>query len=70
MSQKVKNKPKFKSNSNVWIEGIIENESYSTTWVDPKTVFEPYPDTVNSQIEPQKLTPKFSQIQKLELKES
>ena len=26
--------------SNVRIKGNIENESYSTTWVNPKTVFE------------------------------
>ena len=33
---KVKNDPKIKSNSNVTIQGIIENESCSTTWVVPK----------------------------------
>ena len=31
----------------VGIVGIIENKS-STTWVDPKTVFEPHPDPKNS----------------------
>ena len=40
-SQKVKNDPKIKSNSKVRIEGIIENDSCSTAWVDPKTAFEP-----------------------------
>ena len=38
--QKVKNCPKIKSNSKVRIEGIIENKSWSTTWVDPKTAYE------------------------------
>ena len=33
-------KAKIKSKSNVRIEGNTENESCSTTWVDPKTVFE------------------------------
>ena len=32
----------MKSKSNVTIEGNIENESCSTTGVDPKTVVEPY----------------------------
>ena len=40
--QKDKNDPKIKSNSNVRIQGIIENESCSTTLVDQKTVFEPH----------------------------
>ena len=31
--QKVKNYPKTNSKSNVRIEGNIENESFSTTWV-------------------------------------
>jgi len=35
--------PKIKSNSNVRIQGNIENKSCSTTWVHPKTVFEPFP---------------------------
>ena len=34
---------KIKSKSNVRIEGDIENESCSTTWVDPKTVLNPTP---------------------------
>ena len=41
--KKVNNNPKFKTKSNVRIEGNIENESSSTTWVDPKTVVKPYP---------------------------
>ena len=52
--QKVKMNPKIKSKSKVRIEGTIENKSFSTTWVDPKTVFEPYPDQQNSPLRPQK----------------
>ena len=37
--QKVKDDPMIKSNSKVRIEGIIEIESYSTTVIEPKTVF-------------------------------
>ena len=49
-----KNDPKIKSNSKVKIEVSIENKSYSTTWVDPKTVLELYPDPKNSPLGPQK----------------
>ena len=44
--QKVKNDPQIKSKSDVRIEKIKENKSCSITWVDPKTVFEPYPDPI------------------------
>ena len=39
----------------------MENKICSTTWVDPKTVFEPYPDPKNSPLGPQKVKndPKF-----------
>ena len=37
---KVKNDTNIKANAR--IEGNIENESCSTTWVDPKTVVKPY----------------------------
>ena len=47
------------------MEGIIGNESCSTTWVDPKAIFEPYPDPTKYEI-----TPKVSQNQKLELKKT
>ena len=40
-----KNDPKIKSKSIVRIWGNIENESCSTTWVDPKAVVGPYSDT-------------------------
>ena len=53
-SQKDKNYPKIKSNSNVRIQGIIENESCSATWVDPKTVFEPYIEPKNNPLEQKK----------------
>ena len=53
--QKVKNDPKIKSKSNVRIEGNIENESCSTTWIDPKTVFEPFYSPKNSPLGPQKV---------------
>ena len=49
---------KIKSKSKVSIEENIEIQSYSTRWVDPKTVFEPNPAT----------PPKSGQNQKLELK--
>ena len=47
-SQKIKNNPKIKSESNVRIEGTKGNKSFSATWVDPKTVYEPNPDPKNS----------------------
>ena len=40
--QNVKNDPKIKSKSNVRIERNKENESFLTSWVDPKTVVKPY----------------------------
>ena len=46
---------KIKSNSNVRNEGNIENESCSTTWIDPKTVTEPFSNTKNSLLRPQKV---------------
>ena len=54
-AQKSKKLPQIKSNLKVRNEGIIENESCSTVWVDPKIVFEPYPDSNNSQLGPQKV---------------
>ena len=53
--QKDKNDPKIKSNSNVTIQGIIENESCSTTWVDPKTVFESHIEPEKSLLGPKKV---------------
>ena len=39
----------------VRIERDIENESCSTLWVDPKTVFEPHIEPKNSPLGPQKV---------------
>ena len=36
--------PKINSKSNVRIEGKVENKSCSTKSVEPKPVFQPYPD--------------------------
>ena len=33
----------------------MQNESWTTTWIDPKTVFEPYPKPKNSPLGPQKV---------------
>ena len=55
INKKLKNDPKIKSKSNVIIEGNKENERCSTTWEDPKTVFEPFPNLKNSLLGPQKV---------------
>ena len=47
--------PKIKSKSDVIIEGGMGYKSCSTTWVDPKTVFEPYLDPKISVFRPQKV---------------
>ena len=54
-AQKNQKWPKTKSKSKVRIEGTIENKSCSTTGVDPKRVFGPYPDPKNSPLWPNKL---------------
>ena len=54
-SQKVKNDPKIESKLNVRIQRNKENESCSTTWIDPNSVVEPYPNPKNSSLEPQKV---------------
>ena len=45
----------MKSKSKVTIEENIENKSCSTTWVDPQTDFEPYPDHKKSPLGLQKV---------------
>ena len=63
-----KNDPKIKSKSKVRIEGAIENESFSTTRVNPKTIFE----LKNRPLGPQKVKKKIQNLiqnQKSELKE-
>ena len=70
---KVKNDSKIKSKLNARIEKKPkENESCSTTWVDPKTVFELYPNPKNSPLGPKKskMAPKLSQNQMSEGKET
>ena len=71
-AQKVKNDPNIKSKSNDRAEGNIENESCSTTWVDPKTVVKSYSNPQTSPIGPHKtkMPPKLSQIQMSEFRES
>ena len=60
------------SKSNDRVEGNIENESCSTSGVDPKTVNEPYPNPKNSPLGPKKskMTLTLSQNQMTELKET
>ena len=53
-AQKVINDPNIKSKSNARVEGNIENESCSTTWIDQKTVVKPYSDPQTSPLGPQK----------------
>ena len=48
--ENVKNDPKIKSKSNVRIEGNIENESCSTTWIDTKTVTNLTPTTKQARL--------------------
>jgi len=43
------------SKSKVRIEGTIENKCWSNTWVNPKTVFETYPNQKNSPLGLQKV---------------
>ena len=53
--QKVKNDPRIKSKSNVRFERNKEDESCSNTWVDHKTVFEPYPNPRIAHLGPKKM---------------
>ena len=46
--------PKLSKNQ-MKIDDNIENESCSTTWVDPKTVFEPFPNPKKSPLGPKKV---------------
>ena len=63
----MKNDPKIKPELKK-----TENKNVSTTWVDPKTVFEPHPDPEISPLGPQqvKITSKLDQNQNSELKET
>ena len=53
--QKFKNDPKIKSNSKVRIEGIIENGSCLTRWVDLKMIFDLKLNPPNSRKWPNKV---------------
>ena len=70
--QKAKNDPKINSKLNDRIKGNVENESCSTTWVDPKQLLNPTPTTKPAHLGPKKTktTPKLSQIQMSEFSES
>ena len=67
-----KNTPKISQNQKLVLEENIEIQSYSTRWVDPKTVFEPNPAIPqgNYGLKKSETTPKSGQSQKSELKES
>ena len=56
------------SKVNVRIERYKENESYSTTWVKPKTVFEPYSNHKISPLGPKniKKDPKIQSKSRIE----
>ena len=59
------------SKSKVGFQENIENKSLSTSWLDPKTVFEPYPDSKNSSLGPLKLEndPKTKSKSKVRIEE-
>ena len=61
--------PKSNQETKVRIEGNIENDICSTTWVDPKTVFEHDSDLLNQPIKAPK-SQKLSQRQMSEFRES
>ena len=44
MPEKVKKVAQNWVKTYIRIDGNIQNESWSTTWIDSKTVFEPYPN--------------------------
>ena len=52
------------------IEGKIENNSYSTTRVEHKIVFEPYLESQNSTFWPQKAQQELGPQQDLQLREA
>ena len=52
--KKAKNDPKIQLNLKVKIEGILENKSCSTIWVDPKIIFKPNSNSENSPLGPPK----------------
>ena len=54
-AQKRQKWPQIKSNLNVRIQEIIENESCLSKWVDPKRVFDPPFEPQNSPLGPKKI---------------
>ena len=52
--KKAKNNPKIQLNLKVKIEGMLENKSCSTMWVDPKIIFKPNSNPKNSPLGPPK----------------
>ena len=64
--------PKLSQNQMPDLKETKENESCSTTWVDSKTVVKPYSNPLSSPFGPHKtrMTPKLSQSQMSEFKES
>ena len=69
MAPKSQKRPQNKSKSIVRIERNIENENFSTTLANPKTIVEPYLNPKNSPLGPKKskMTLTLSQNQMSEL---
>ena len=63
---------KLSQNQKLELKELKKNKSCSTTWIDPKTVFEPYPNPKNSPVGPQKVIndPKIKPNWKEEIIES
>ena len=59
----------MKSKSEVVIEESLKSKIYLSTWVQPKTVCEPYPDPKNNPIGPQKIKndPKINSKSKVKI---
>ena len=47
--------PKLSQNQKSEVTKTIERKIFTNTWVDPKTVLEPYQDPKNSPLGPEKL---------------
>ena len=64
--------PKLSQNQKSEVTKTIERKIFTNTWVDPKTVLEPYHDPKNSPLEPQKVKndPKIKSKLKVRMKEN
>ena len=64
--------PKLGQNQKSEVTKTIERKIFTNTWVDPKTVSEPYHDPKNSPLEPQKVKndPKIKSKLKVRMKEN